>query len=449
MSPETGSAGPIAATASAGSAASATAATAVRPRWTKHDSDFAERFGGEPAGVWAAPGRVNVIGEHTDYNDGFVLPMAIDRACYAAAAPREDRVLRVYAAQLGQTVEISLDALVGPGSAADTRGASDPDMSPLAEPAVTGWAGYPVGVAWVLQQAGFPVSGADVYLTSTVPVGAGLSSSAALECATALALAGVSGFELSHGRTRAAHPARGEHLRRRALRPAGPDVLGVRPGRLGAVHRHPHRRGPAPPLRPGRRGRAAARHRHPRLARRTARTATPTAAPPASAPRSSWASGLCGTSRWPNCPRPSRRSTVGLGETFARRVRHVVTEDARVEQFVEILHQEPVSLPRLGHRMMQSHASLRDDYEVSAPELDLAVSTAVAAGAHGARMTGGGFGGSAIALVDRDQLGRRAHRRPAKRSQSTDTPNRSSSPPSPRPARAASLDGEPEPWTSI
>jgi galactokinase len=390
VSPETGSAG-----------SAATVASPVDDARTA----FREQFGGEPAGVWAAPGRVNVIGEHTDYNDGFVLPMAIDRACYAAAAPREDRILRVHAAQLGETVEISLDDLVGPASAHDSRAAADPDMKPLAEPAVTGWAGYPVGVAWILQQAGFPVLGADVYLTSTVPVGSGLSSSAALECATALALAGVSGFELTTAEL-ARHTQRAENIY--AGVPCGPlDQMSSAFGQDGSVLFIDTRSGEVRPQpfdltaedallliidtrvshAHGENGyadrRAACERAAEFLGVRALRDISLDELPEAFAK-------VC--------------TAPGLGETYARRVRHVVTENARVEQFVAILNHDEFSLPPLGHRMMQSHASLRDDYEVSAPELDLAVATAVTAGAHGARMTGGGFGGSAIALVDRAAL---------------------------------------------
>jgi len=363
-------------------------------------------FGVEPAGVWAAPGRVNVIGEHTDYNDGFVLPMAIDRACYAAAAPRADRVLRVHGAQIGEggeTIEIPLDALVGPGSAHDTRDASSSDMSPLADPAVSGWAAYPVGVAWILQQAGFPVGGADLYLTSTVPVGAGLSSSAALECATALALAGVSGFELTTAEL-ARHTQRAENIY--AGVPCGPlDQMSSAFGQDGSVLFIDTRGGEVRPqpfdlaahdaLLLVIDTRVSHAHGDSGYADRRAACERAAAFLGVKALRDIPAEAL---------PETFAKVVVGLDETTARRVRHVVTENARVEQFVAILHAEPVSLPRLGHRMMQSHASLRDDYEVSAPELDLAVATAVAAGAHGARMTGGGFGGSAIALVDRDQL---------------------------------------------
>ncbi|NUR26593.1 MAG: galactokinase [Catenulispora sp.] len=364
---------------------------------------FTEQFGGEPAGVWTAPGRVNVIGEHTDYNDGFVLPMAIDRACYAAAAPRTDRVLRVYAAQLDQTVEVSLDALVGPGSADDARDASSTDMSPLADPAVTGWAAYPVGVAWILQQAGFPVSGADLYLTSTVPVGSGLSSSAALECATALALAGISGLELTKADL-ARQTQRAENIY--AGVPCGPlDQMSSAFGEDGSVLFIDTRTGE---VRPQPFDLAAedalllvidtrVSHAHGENGYADRRAACERAAAFLGVPALRDIS-------LAELPEAFAKVAVGLDEATARRVRHVVTENARVQQFVAILNHQDFSLPPLGHRMMQSHASLRDDYEVSAPELDLAVATAVAAGAHGARMTGGGFGGSAIALVDRDQL---------------------------------------------
>jgi len=136
---------------------------------------FASVYGGGPAGLWAAPGRVNVIGEHTDYNEGFVLPMAIDRYTVVAAAPRTDRTLRVVSSAGDQRViEIALDAL--------TPGAPE------------GWAAYPAGVAWALRGAGVlpeEFGGADLAFASSVPVGGGLSSSAALECSTGLALAGL------------------------------------------------------------------------------------------------------------------------------------------------------------------------------------------------------------------------------------------------------------------
>ena len=129
---------------------------------------FKERFGATPAGVYRAPGRVNLIGEHTDYNAGFVLPAAIDFSCWVACAAREDRVLAVYSANLGETVESQLVALA---------------------PRSTGkWADYPFGVAWALEQAGYRLKGANLFIESEVPLGAGLSSSAAIEVSVGYAL---------------------------------------------------------------------------------------------------------------------------------------------------------------------------------------------------------------------------------------------------------------------
>ncbi|MEV4193419.1 galactokinase, partial [Streptomyces toxytricini] len=130
---------------------------------------FRQVHGGSPEGVWAAPGRVNLIGEHTDYNDGFALPMALPQAVALAARRRGDGLLRLYSAQGGAA------------AAAELR------VADLAPGATEGWARYPAGVVWALRERGLPVGGADVYLDSTVPAGAGLSSSAALECAVAVA----------------------------------------------------------------------------------------------------------------------------------------------------------------------------------------------------------------------------------------------------------------------
>lgn len=142
---------------------------------------FAELYGTRPEGVWAAPGRVNLIGEHTDYNDGFVMPFALPHQATAAVSRRTDGVLRLHSADVGDTVvELRLDSLA-PGS--------DPD-----------WTAYPAGVVWALREAGHPVTGADVHLASTVPTGAGLSSSAALEVVIALALDDLFGLGLERWR---------------------------------------------------------------------------------------------------------------------------------------------------------------------------------------------------------------------------------------------------------
>lgn len=137
---------------------------------------FVDLTGQPPDGVWAAPGRVNLIGEHTDYNDGFVLPTAIDLSCLVAAADRRDRTLRLHSLQAGGVEPIALDSLA-PGR-------------------VSGWSAYAAGTAWALQQQGVDVRGADVLVTSNVPSGAGLSSSAALECSVGLALCDLAGVRI-------------------------------------------------------------------------------------------------------------------------------------------------------------------------------------------------------------------------------------------------------------
>jgi galactokinase len=337
-----------------------------------------------PVGVWAAPGRVNVIGEHTDYNDGFAAPMAIDRYTAVAAAPRSDGVLRLVSAAdayRGHVAQVPLRALT-PSAARD-------------------WTSYPAGVAWALLEAGVldrgSFAGADLAFASTVPVGAGLSSSAALECATGLALAGLAGTDLP--------PAMLARLAQRAENsyvgvPCGPlDQLAAAFGVEGCVLF---------------------------IDTRT-RAVTPYSFDLPSA-------GLTllvidtkvhhdlGASGYPDrraaCERAARtlgvpalrdlteqglrRAGRDLDEQTARRVRHVVTEDERVLEFVRLLSAGDLSGARLaaiGRLLTASHRSLRDDFEVSCAELDAAVDAALSAGAYGARMTGGGFGGSAIALT--------------------------------------------------
>ena len=142
---------------------------------------FAELYGARPQGVWAAPGRVNLIGEHTDYNDGFVMPFALPHQALAAVSRRDDGLLRLHSADMaGGVVELRLDTL-----------------APGGDPA---WTAYPAGVVWALREAGHPVTGADIHLSSTVPTGAGLSSSAALEVVIALALRDLYGLDLARWR---------------------------------------------------------------------------------------------------------------------------------------------------------------------------------------------------------------------------------------------------------
>jgi galactokinase len=363
--------------------------TAIQPAAQQAASLFESVYGARPAGLWAAPGRVNVIGEHTDYNAGFVLPMAIDKYTVAAAAPRGDRVLRMASAADGvgggRVVEVALDALM-PG----TPG---------------GWTKYPAGVTWALRGAGaLPASfaGADIAFASTVPVGAGLSSSAALECATGLALAAVAGANISPAElARLSQYAENEY----AGVPCGPlDQLSSAFGADGSVlfidtrsfdiQVHPFDLAAAGLTLLVINTRVSHDHAENGYQdrRRTCEKAAEWLGVPAL--RDLTAADLV-------------RAKAQLDDAAFRRVRHVVTENDRVERFVNLLNLGPLTGPRLnaaGELLTASHASLRDDYEVSCAELDAVVDAALRGGAHGARMTGGGFGGSAIALVGVDRV---------------------------------------------
>lgn len=341
---------------------------------------FEQVTGRQPAGVWSAPGRVNLIGEHTDYNGGCVLPFAMPLRTAVAAARRPDRTLRLWSRQQpGPAVEVALDSLA-PGS-------------------VPGWAGYPAGVAWALRAAGHALGGVDLLVDGAVPAGAGLSSSAALECAVALALVDL--HEL------AVEPA---WLARQAQR-AENDFVGVPCGLMDqmvamtAVQGHvlffdtasgstEHigvdlaGAGFALLVIDTRAGHAhAGGHYGDR--RRECRDAAALLGVAALGELSS-----------PELSPPELdRALERLADTplLARRVRHVVTENARTVQAAELLRAGRVAA--LGPLLNASHDSLRADFEVSTPQLDAVVSAARGAGAAGARLTGGGFGGCAVALV--------------------------------------------------
>ena len=331
-----------------------------------------ERAGREAVTAWAAPGRVNLIGEHTDYNDGFVLPVAIDRTVVVAAAPRGDG--RLCAWSLQQDGELAIDlAAIAPGK-------------------VSGWGAYLAGVAWALGQEGVPVPGADLAVHSDLPPGAGLSSSAALACAAAAALAELAG---------AALPAM---ALARAARRAEVEVVGMPCGVMDQTIAMLGRPGHALFLDTRT---LQAQHVPLDLARSGLRLLVIDTRAPHRLVEGAYAE------RRAACHEAARLLGVPalrdadlaavlaagerLGPTRTRRARHVVTENARVLEAVAIL---AAGAPeRLGPLLAASHASLRDDFEVSCPELDTAVEAATAAGAAGARMTGAGFGGSALALV--------------------------------------------------
>ncbi|MGN6326706.1 galactokinase [Pseudolysinimonas sp.] len=345
---------------------------------------FTALAGHEPDGLWSAPGRVNLIGEHTDYNDGFVLPFAIDRRTVVALGTRDDAAIRVastFAAGEGWT-EAELAELE------DLR----------ADRSAGTWVRYPLGIAWALGQTGADlaaVPGVDIVIDSNVPTGAGLSSSAAIECAVGVALNDVWRLGLDKP-TIARAGQRSEN-----------DFVGAPTGILDQSA-----------------SMLAERDHAVFLDCRSLESET--------VPLGFEEAGLCilvidtgqahehatggYRDRREACERGARELGVAalrdltvddldrardvLDEVTFRRVRHVVTEDARVLETVRRLREEG---PRaIGDLLDASHASMRDDFEITTPQLDLAVETARASGALGARMTGGGFGGSAIALIPED-----------------------------------------------
>jgi galactokinase len=337
---------------------------------------FAELYGAEPEGVWAAPGRVNLIGEHTDYNDGFVMPFALPHQALAAVSRRTDGVLRLHSADIGGgVVELRLDALA-PGTDRD-------------------WTAYPAGVVWALREAGHEITGADVHLASTVPTGAGLSSSAALEVVIALALSDLHGLDLARWRL--------ARLCQRAENVYVGAPTGIMDQTASACCEQGHalfldtrdlsqRQIPFDLAAEGLRLLVVdtqVKHAHSggEYGRRRAGCEKGAALLGVDALRDIPYDGL-----------DAALARLGDEEEVVRLVRHVVTEDERVERTVALLR---AGDPRaIGPVLTEGHASLRDDFRVSCPELDLVVDTALAHGALGARMTGGGFGGSAIVLAE-------------------------------------------------
>ncbi|WP_088314586.1 galactokinase [Kineosporia sp. R_H_3] len=352
---------------------------------------FRAAYGREPDGVWAAPGRVNVIGEHVDYNGGLCMPFALPARTFAAVGSREDDVLRVRSAQV-------------PGSGPD--GGWQGALADIGPGTVEGWAGYAVGVPWALAQAGSDVPGLDVVIDGRVPLGAGLSSSAALECAVAVAVDELAGLGLGGddaGRTRLAAACVRAENEIAGAPTGGMDQAASLRARAGSALlldcrdftvEHVPFDLPAHGLEllvmdtrahhalvDGQYGsrRDACERAADVLGIDTLREVRP--------------DGL---------ERAAARLHQVLGgsaaEEVVRRVRHVVSEIARVREVATLLAAGRVR--DVGPVLDASHTSLRDDYEVSCAELDVACEAARAAGALGARMTGGGFGGSAIALVD-------------------------------------------------
>ncbi len=342
------------------------------------EAAFVAAFGSPAGEVWSAPGRVNLVGEHTDYNDGFVLPFAIDRRTTCAARLTAGSTIRVTSTHSADVIAVELDAL-------------DPGI-------LDGWSAYPLGVAWALREAvvatggAVTITGCDIAIASDVPIGAGLSSSAAIECAVAVALnelwgLGLEPMDLVLACQRAENIAVGAPT---GIMDQTASLYGVEDHAVlldcqtRAVHtvelgfaeaglslmvidskvEHAHATGGY------KERRADCERGAAELGVTTLRELTSADLP---------------------------RAQALLDERVFRRVRHVVTENERVLATVNALAtQGPTAI---GPFMLASHASMRDDFEISVPEIDVAVQAAMDAGALGARLTGGGFGGASIALV--------------------------------------------------
>ena len=323
--------------------------------------------------MWRVPGRVNLIGEHLDYNGGPCLPFAIDRALTVKARVRDDDLVNVWSGG---------------------RKASFPLTSKPAD--VDAWAAHVAGMVWVLGDAGHELAGTDLVIESDLPSGAGLSSSAALTCGVACALDELTGLELSRLEiARLSQRVENEVIGA----PTGlMDQLAVLHGRADhAVHLDLA----ADP--PGIR-------EVPLLVDEADLTLLVIATGVEHAHADSGYA-----ARRDDCERAAAElgvdhlASVGPDavlrlddETLKKRTRHVITETARVRGAIRAL--DAGAWTQLGTMLTASHASLRDDFEVSCAELDVAADTAVEAGALGARMTGGGFGGSVIALVPHDRV---------------------------------------------
>jgi galactokinase len=337
---------------------------------------FVRRFTASPR-LFSAPGRVNLIGEHTDYNDGFVLPMAIERRTVVAASPRDDRRIVAVSGGLGETFEFELDR---PG--AKRRGL---------------WGDYVEGTARELAARGVAINGANLFIESDVPRGAGLSASAALEISVGLALASLASTAPLDRVTlaRAGQAAEHEYVGTLCgIMDQYIAALGVEGHALFVDCRSLEAR--RVPLALGdaklvvcdttvKHELASSAYNERRAACEEAVRRLQAVLPGITALRDVDVESF-------------ERHAALLPEPVGRRARHVVTENARTVRAAEALAASDFT--EFGRLMQGSHVSLRDDYEVSCPEVDLAVDEALAhPGVYGARMTGGGFGGCAIALV--------------------------------------------------
>ncbi|MGJ7904938.1 galactokinase [Actinopolyspora sp. H202] len=343
---------------------------------------FVAEHGAEPDSVWSAPGRVNLIGEHTDYNDGYVFPFALPHRTAVTVRRRDDGLL----------------SLATHGSDNTLQRAGTFRIADLEAGEPSGWASYPAGAAWALRESGIPLPGADLVISGEVPTGAGLSSSAALECATALALLDAAGRALDGPNAPDVMDIA------RWTRRAENEFVGAPTGLLDQTASLRCERAHALffDVRSGETEQipfdaagsglevlvvdTRANHSHSESGYGDRRKGCERAAE------------LLGLSALRDISAAELDDALRrLPEELRPLVRHVVTENDRVLETLRRLRRD--ELTEVGELLTASHTSLRDDYRVSCAELDVAVEAALESGASGARMTGGGFGGSAIALV--------------------------------------------------
>ncbi len=338
---------------------------------------FRKIFGGHPR-LYRAPGRVNLIGEHTDYNQGFVLPAAVDLYCWTAAAARPDRRLQIHSTNLSQSVFVNLD---------------DKPLSRRGD-----WSDYVVGTAVALENTGYRLTGADLLVSSEVPLGSGLSSSAAIEVSTGYALLDISATKVDPLRlAMACHQAEN-------------DFVGARVGIMDQFVSANGRAGHALML-DCRSFAATALLIPPQLRLVVCNTGVKheLGGGEYNQRRAQCEEGV----RLLSSAFPAIQALRDVGsdqldrckellpELIYWRCRHVVTENERVQRTADAFFAGDMSM--IGRLMAESHQSMRDDHEISCAELDLMVEIArVQPGLIGARMTGGGFGGCTVNLVQAD-----------------------------------------------
>ncbi len=338
-------------------------------------ADRFQRQFGEKGRVYRAPGRVNLIGEHTDYNQGFVMPAAINFSCWVGAAPRVDGRLAIHSENFGEDVKVEIG-----NTAAWPK---------------TGWASYPLGVAWALMQAGYPLKGCSLYIAGEVPLGSGLSSSAAIEVATALALLENSDSSMDK-KSLALLCQRAEN-----------EYVGARCGIMDQfIAVHGQRNNAVLLDCRSLEGRLIPMPEDVTLVVCNTMVKHELAANEYNKRRGECEEGVRLLKKvMPEIEALRDVSSAQLElhrdllpKVIYRRCRHVVTEDERTLKAAKAF--ESGELGPLGRWMAESHESLREDYEVSCRELDVLVDIAgKQRGVLGARMTGGGFGGCTINLV--------------------------------------------------